>query len=103
VLTILARERRCVCDLQEMVPVPMNLLSYQLRELRQAGLVQVTKRGRRPDYQLAPGALERLRAALPWAGRQALAASAENTQLGTGTSCCQFEKEVGHGPLRRRC
>lgn len=65
VLTTLARGTECVCDLQQRVPVPMNLLSYHLRVLREAGLVTCTPRGRRREYQLADGALERLAAALP--------------------------------------
>jgi len=67
-LNILARQQRCVCDLQEAVPVPLNLLSYHLRALREAGLVECSKRGRRRDYRLAAGAFERLHAALPEAG-----------------------------------
>ena len=43
---VLAGGGRCVCDLQEKVPVPANLLSYHLRVLREAGLVTATRRGR---------------------------------------------------------
>jgi ArsR family transcriptional regulator len=64
-LTTLARGEECVCDLQKEVPVPMNLLSYHLRVLREAGLVTCTPRGRRRDYRLAEGAMQRLKAALP--------------------------------------
>ena len=67
VLDQLAHRGRCVCELQEAIPVPLNRLSYHLRELREAGLVRCTKRGRRRDYEVAAGALERLRAALPGA------------------------------------
>ncbi len=70
VLTILSSQQRCVCDLQEAVSVPLNLLSYHLRALREAGLVVCTKRGRRREYRLAPGAFERLHAALPNAGHR---------------------------------
>jgi ArsR family transcriptional regulator len=49
---VLAGGGRCVCDLQELVPVPANLLSYHLRVLREAGLVTATRRGRWVDYRL---------------------------------------------------
>ena len=65
VLTRLAQSPRCVCDLQEHVPVAPNLLSYHLRVLREAGLVTATRRGRWIDYALANDALDRLSAALP--------------------------------------
>ena len=56
---------RCVCELQAEPPVPANLLSYHLRILREAGLVTASRRGRRIDYRLTAGALERLHSALP--------------------------------------
>ena len=55
----------CVCNLQEHVPVPANLLSYHLKLLREAGLVTASRRGRWIDYALAGDALDRLHAALP--------------------------------------
>ena len=55
----------CVCELQEIVPVAANLLSYHLKVLREAGLVTTSRRGRWVDYTLAADALERLHAALP--------------------------------------
>lgn len=68
VLDALADGQRCVCDLQERIPVPGNLLSYHLKVLRDAGLVVATRRGRWVDYVLADDAGERLRAALPRIG-----------------------------------
>lgn len=56
---------RCVCTIQEQVPVAPNLLSYHLRVLRDAGLVTASRRGRWVDYALATDAMHRLRAALP--------------------------------------
>ena len=49
---VLAGGGRCVCDLQEQVPVAANLLSYHLRVLREAGLVAATRRGRWVNYRL---------------------------------------------------
>lgn len=65
VLTRLAGGERCVCDLLEQIDVAPNLLSYHLKVLREAGLVEGTRRGRWVDYRLAPGGLDALRAAIP--------------------------------------
>jgi len=56
---------RCVCDLQPVVGVATNLLSYHLKVLRDAGLVASARRGRWIDYTIAPDALDRLRQAVP--------------------------------------
>lgn len=71
VLQRLAAKPSCVCNLQEHVPIPANLLSYHLKVLREAGLVTTSRRGRWIDYALAADALDRLRAALPGASRVA--------------------------------
>ena len=55
----------CVCDLQGRVPVAANLLSYHLKQLRDAGLVTARRRGRWVDYTLVEGAAARLVSALP--------------------------------------
>ena len=52
IVGVLAGGGRCVCDLQEKVPVAANLLSYHLRVLRDAGLVAAARRGRWVDYRL---------------------------------------------------
>ena len=67
VLAMLAEAPRCVCKLQEQVPIAGNLLSYHLKVLREAGLVTTTRRGRWIDYALADDAPARMRAALPGA------------------------------------
>jgi ArsR family transcriptional regulator, arsenate/arsenite/antimonite-responsive transcriptional repressor len=67
VLATLAQAPRCVCKLQEQVPIAGNLLSYHLKVLREAGLVTTSRRGRWVDYTLADDAAERMRAALPGA------------------------------------
>ncbi len=70
VLDVLSHGPQCVCDLQERVPVPGNLLSYHLKVLRTAGLVTTSRRGRWVDYALAGEAHARLAAALPGAPRE---------------------------------
>ena len=67
VLAMLAEAPRCVCKLQEQVPIAGNLLSYHLKVLREAGLVTTSRRGRWIDYALADDAPARMRAALPGA------------------------------------
>lgn len=60
----------CVCDLQAEVPAPGNLLSYHLKVLREAGLIEGNRRGRWIDYSLTADALTRLHDALPSLDRQ---------------------------------
>lgn len=57
--------QRCVCELLEEIGIAANLLSYHLRVLRDAGLVEASRRGRWVDYRLATDGLERLRTAIP--------------------------------------
>ncbi len=66
ILDRLAGCQKCVCDLQESIDIAPNLLSYHLRVLREADLVQATRRGRWVDYSLAPTAAELIAAASPF-------------------------------------
>lgn len=65
ILAVLADAKRCVCEIQEAVDIPGNLLSHHLKVLREAGLIEGERRGRWIDYHLIGGALKRLRRALP--------------------------------------
>ncbi len=65
ILDRLGRDQRCVCELQEDLDIAPNLLSYHLRILREAGLVESTRRGRWVDYRLADDAGAAIAAALP--------------------------------------
>ena len=67
VLAVLTQGPRCVCALQEQVPVAGNLLSYHLKVLREAGLITSSRRGRWVDYAVTADAVERMAAALPGA------------------------------------
>jgi ArsR family transcriptional regulator len=60
IVAILRRGPRCVCELQELLGIAPNLLSYHLKVLRQADVIAATRRGRWIDYQLVPGTLEAL-------------------------------------------
>ena len=65
VLDELTSGQRCVCELQETIDIASNLLSYHLRVLREAGLVEASKRGRWVDYRLAVAAADLVRGSLP--------------------------------------
>jgi len=65
ILGELVEGQRCVCELLEEIGVAPNLLSYHLRVLRDAGLVEASRRGRWVDYRLAPEGLDALREAIP--------------------------------------
>lgn len=66
ILDALSRDQRCVCELQEALDIAPNLLSYHLRILREAGLVESGRRGRWVDYRLSSGAAAVVEAALPF-------------------------------------
>lgn len=65
ILTILEREVRCNCHLQDLLDLAPNLLSYHLKILREAGLIVGERRGRWIDYSIAPGAESLLQASIP--------------------------------------
>jgi ArsR family transcriptional regulator len=65
ILEILSPEIRCNCHLQEVLDLAPNLLSYHLKVLREAGLIEGTKRGRWVDYALTRDARARIAMALP--------------------------------------
>jgi ArsR family transcriptional regulator len=65
ILEILSPEIRCNCHLQEVLDLAPNLLSYHLKVLREAGLIEGTRRGRWVDYALTSDAHARIAMALP--------------------------------------
>lgn len=50
----------CGCELAPKLHMAPNLLSYHLRILREAGLVEREKRGRRVEYRIRRKALQEL-------------------------------------------
>jgi ArsR family transcriptional regulator len=68
ILGVLADAGRCVCDIRSAVPIAANLLSYHLRVLREAGLIQGSRRGRWIDYRLAADAASLVGTAVRQAG-----------------------------------
>ena len=54
----------CVCDFEELLGLKQSTVSYHLKQLLDAGIVQREKRGSFAYFSLAEGALERVRALL---------------------------------------
>jgi len=65
ILDLLGNGPQCVCHLQEALDIAPNLLSYHLRTLREAGLVEATRRGRWIDYRISENAAAAVAVALP--------------------------------------
>jgi len=55
---------RCIADLAEELGIAPSTMSHHLKELRQAGLIEVERRGQRTDCCVKPGALKELAAYL---------------------------------------
>lgn len=55
---------RCVCELTEALDAGQSRLSFHLKTLKDAGLVQDRKEGKWSYYSLVPGALEGLESAV---------------------------------------
>ena len=60
VLHELQRGTRCVCELAPKLGMAPNLVSYHLRVLREAGIVEGSRRGRRVEYRVRPETLQEL-------------------------------------------
>jgi ArsR family transcriptional regulator, arsenate/arsenite/antimonite-responsive transcriptional repressor len=53
-------EAVCVCDFETMLDLKQSTVSYHLKQLLDAGIVEREKRGSYAYFSLAPGALERV-------------------------------------------
>jgi len=56
----LADGERCVCELTEKLNLAQSKLSFHLKVMRQAGLLEAREQGRWVYYRLRPEALEAL-------------------------------------------
>lgn len=54
----------CVCDLNEVFDLSQPTISHHLKLLREAGLVESSRRGTWSYYRLVPGAMRELRQTL---------------------------------------
>lgn len=59
-----AADEVCVCDLTAALSLSQPTVSHHLRILREAGLVEASRRGTWAFYRLVPEAVEALRGAL---------------------------------------
>lgn len=57
-------EAVCVCDLEDLLPLKQPTVSYHLKQLLEAGIVEREKRGSFAYFSVADGALERVCALL---------------------------------------
>jgi ArsR family transcriptional regulator len=57
-------EAVCVCDLEELLDVKQPTVSYHLKQLLDAGIVERERRGSYAYFSIAEGALERVCALL---------------------------------------
>lgn len=58
-------EAVCVCDFEAMLDLKQSTVSYHLKQLLDAGIVEREKRGSYAYFSLAGGALGRIRELLP--------------------------------------
>jgi ArsR family transcriptional regulator, arsenate/arsenite/antimonite-responsive transcriptional repressor len=67
-------EAVCVCDFQDLLDLKQSSVSYHLKQLLDAGIVQREKRGSFAYFSLTAGALERVRSLLETTSPQPAAA-----------------------------
>jgi DNA-binding transcriptional ArsR family regulator len=64
ILRELGTGTRCACELAPRLGMAQNLLSYHLRVLREGGLIEGSRLGRRTEYRIRPAAVRALMVAL---------------------------------------
>lgn len=64
VVRLLSGGERCVCELQEELDAAQSRLSFHLKKLKDAGIVEDRRDGRWVYYRLVPEALEEMRGVL---------------------------------------
>ncbi len=85
IVELLSSGEKCVCDLQDAVGAAQSRLSFHLRVLREAGLVNDRKAGRWVYYSLRPEVLDEMAAYLQ---ERKPTAGACGCGVGAGGSCC---------------
>jgi len=83
IVQILAGGERCVCELQDDLGAAQSRLSFHLKKLKDAGVVNDRRDGRWVHYSLAPVALEEMRAFLGEVKPEDW-----RTSGGAGGACC---------------
>jgi len=60
IFALLTSGERCVCEIEEAVSLPQNLVSHHLGVLREAGLIHPRREGRWIHYSIDKAALGRI-------------------------------------------
>lgn len=95
ILSVLARSETCVCDLISELELPQPLISYHLRKLRDAGIVQARRDAQWIYYSLDPDAWRQLTAAIADVfGTSTLPPSAA---YGSSLRCESMPADPAHG------
>ena len=79
VVQALAEGERCVCELSQGLDLAQSRLSFHLKVMREAGLIEAREQGRWVYYRLRPDALAQLS---HWLG------AIERTCQAPATPCC---------------
>ena len=75
-LLVAGGEAVCVCDFEAMLDLKQSTVSYHLKQLLDAGIVEREKRGSYAYFSLAPGALQHVCGLLGYSVSAAGAAAA---------------------------
>jgi ArsR family transcriptional regulator len=84
IVRLLSSGERCVCELQTELDAAQSRLSFHLKKLKDAGVVQDRRDGRWVYYRLVPEALEEMRSVLGDLGTS----GEEAWSGGGGGGCC---------------
>ena len=76
IIAMLRYGERCVCELTDALDAGQSRLSFHLKTLKDAGLVQDRREGRWSYYALVAGALEQLQEDLDALGKDSLSRKA---------------------------
>jgi ArsR family transcriptional regulator len=92
VVQALTQGERCVCELTEQLSLAQSRLSFHLRVMREAELIEAREQGRWVYYRLRPEAIEQLQGWLA-----TIAASSRQP----ARPCCEPQKKRGVLPAPR--
>lgn len=84
VIEALGGGERCVCELTDRLGLAQSKLSFHLKVLREAGLIEARQQGRWSYYRLKPAAIEALR---DWLAELAAASHAATALSGPARPC----------------
>jgi ArsR family transcriptional regulator len=95
IISVLARSETCVCDLIDELDLPQPLISYHLRKLREAGIVQARRDAQWSYYSLNPDAWHQLIATV--SGIFGSASLPPAAAFGSSQRCDLMPADPAHG------